>query len=219
MPEQPSDRSFPTLRRTSSNSPPYFDASKAESLVKQGGESRHVRRRVSPSRAGRYYPYTPRGYYRETLKGYTDNPLVGIPTHPQWVIPTHPQVVLPLAPKGVLPKSPSRSGRLPLTFGISTARGRTISTLKWKNHAPRCLRRIRCHFPRQGHPRARRTSPERDGSSRPAKTASSRICQHFASAIVYQNTPCNSAKASAREVRSGNLRTQPICTILKYCNT
>ena len=110
MPEQSSDRPFPTLRRTSDNSPPYFESCRAESLIKQGGESRHVRRRASPSRAGRYYPYTPRGYYRETLKGYTDNPLVGIPTHPQWVIPTHPQGVLPIAPKGVLPKSPRRSG-------------------------------------------------------------------------------------------------------------
>ena len=42
-----------TLRRTSDNPPPYFDASKAESLIEQGGESRHVRRRVSPSRAKR----------------------------------------------------------------------------------------------------------------------------------------------------------------------
>ena len=70
--------------------------------------------------------------------------------------------------------------------GISTARGRTISTLKWKNHAPRCLRRIRCHFPRQGHPRARKTSPGRDASSRPAKTASSRLCQHLALTVVYR---------------------------------
>ena len=37
-----------TLRRTPSNSPPYFDASKAESLVKQGGEFRHIERRFSP---------------------------------------------------------------------------------------------------------------------------------------------------------------------------
>ena len=42
-----------TLRLTSDNSPPYFDASKAEILVEQGGESRHIRRRVSPSRAER----------------------------------------------------------------------------------------------------------------------------------------------------------------------
>ena len=42
-----------TLRPTSDNSPPYFDASKAESPIKQGGESRHIRRRVSPSRAVR----------------------------------------------------------------------------------------------------------------------------------------------------------------------
>ena len=42
-----------TLRLTSDNSPPYFDASKAESFVEQGGESRHIRRRVSPSRTER----------------------------------------------------------------------------------------------------------------------------------------------------------------------
>ena len=64
--------------------------------------------------------------------------------------------------------------------GISTARGRTISTLKWKNHAPRCLRRIRFLFPRQRRPRARKTSPGRDAPSHPAKTASSRLCPHLA---------------------------------------
>ena len=60
MPEQSSDRPFPTLRRTpsnsrrtSDNSPPYFDASTAESLIKQGGESRHVGRRVPSSKTER----------------------------------------------------------------------------------------------------------------------------------------------------------------------
>ena len=37
-----------TLRRTFDNSPPYFDASRAESRVKQGGEFRHIGRRFSP---------------------------------------------------------------------------------------------------------------------------------------------------------------------------
>ena len=62
--EQFSDRPFPTLRRTSSNSPPYFDASTAESLVKYGGESYQARRRVASvkaesvaARAQRHYRY------------------------------------------------------------------------------------------------------------------------------------------------------------------
>ena len=37
-----------TLRRTFDNSPPYFDASRAESRGKQGGEFRHIGRRFSP---------------------------------------------------------------------------------------------------------------------------------------------------------------------------
>ena len=38
---------FPKLRRTPNNSPPYFDACKAESLGKQVGALIEVRRRVS----------------------------------------------------------------------------------------------------------------------------------------------------------------------------
>ena len=51
--EQFSARPFPTLRRASNNPPPYFESCRAESLIKQGGESRHVRRRVSSNKAER----------------------------------------------------------------------------------------------------------------------------------------------------------------------
>ena len=52
-PAKPSAVPQTNLRLTSDNSPPYFDASKAESLIKQGGESRHIRRRVSSNRTER----------------------------------------------------------------------------------------------------------------------------------------------------------------------
>ena len=88
--------------------------------------------------------------------------------------------------------------------GISTARGRSISTLKWKNHAPRRLRRIRCHFPRQGHPRARKTSPGRDESSPPTTTALSRLDPHLAQTVVYPN-----GRALAQPLTS-NLESKPL---------
>ena len=77
-----------TLRRTSGNSPPYFDACKAESLGKQVGELIEVRRRVSlPTAKNRAVPPKgPSGLEPSTAQPSPKSPPTSLqaPAHLAW---------------------------------------------------------------------------------------------------------------------------------------